>query len=43
VDPKAKNDVGETPADLARDYEYPATASLIEQFIAPIKSANLIV
>jgi ankyrin repeat protein len=41
ADPKAKNIYGKTPADHAREYEHPATASLIEQFIAPIKSANL--
>jgi hypothetical protein len=41
VDPKAKNIYGKTPADFAREEGYPATASLIEKFIAPIKSANL--
>jgi ankyrin repeat protein len=44
ADPTAKNDDGETPADVARQEEHPATASLIEQYsMAPIKSANLMV
>jgi ankyrin repeat protein len=44
VDPKAKNDYGKTPADIARHSKHPATASFIEQYgMAPIKSANLMV
>jgi hypothetical protein len=41
VDPIAKDIYGQTPADLARACEHLTTASLIEQFSAPIKSANL--
>jgi ankyrin repeat protein len=44
ADPTAKDYKGKTPADVARQYDYPATASLIEQYgMAPIKSANLMV
>jgi hypothetical protein len=42
ADPKAKDYYGKTPADIARE-EFPATAAFIERFIAPIKSANLMV
>jgi ankyrin repeat protein len=43
ADPKAKDINGKTPADVARQNIHPATAAFIEQFIAPIKSANLAV
>jgi ankyrin repeat protein len=41
ADPKAKDDDGRTPADIARENKETATASLIEQFyVPPTKSAN---
>jgi ankyrin repeat protein len=43
ADPKAEDDEGKTPADYARENKHLVTAAFIEQFIAPIKSANLMV
>jgi ankyrin repeat protein len=43
ADPNIKNNKGKTSVDLAHQEGRFGTASLIEQFIAPTKSANLIV
>jgi hypothetical protein len=43
ADLEAKDYKGKSPADVARQYKQTATASYIEQFYQPTKSANFIV
>jgi hypothetical protein len=40
VDPKAEDQHGKTPADVASENNKTETASFIEQFYQPTKSAN---
>jgi ankyrin repeat protein len=43
ADPTTKNTDGKTPADFAHQKGHSTIAAFIEQFIAPTKSANLMV
>jgi ankyrin repeat protein len=43
VDPQGRDGDGKTPADIAREKGHETTALYIEQFYAPIKSANMMI